>query len=682
MDALHALAAHAGVDVSYTGWKGEPVPASTEALIAVLAALGHDVRAPRDAAAALALAEEAWWSAVAPPVVVGWDGGDAELPLRVRADVDAAWEVEVVYEDGETMRRAGRLFESPPSGHVERGGQPWCLRTVLLDGRTLGYHRVRWQVGGRRGETLFIAAPRQAQPIGAKTWGAFAPLHALRSLRSGAAGDLGELARLARQVAGRGGRYVATLPLLAAFLDEPCEPSPYAPASRMFWNELYLELAGAPGFDATLHERKRLLAESLVDYRAQYAWRREILDRLAAAAWAGSEAEALERFAGEGDVADYAAFRAIGETHRAGWARWPEPLRDAPPRFAAADVLAGRTPVDPARWRTHVYAQRAMDHQLSALDDTGAALYLDLPVGVNRDAYDVWRHRDVFVLGASTGAPPDALFLGGQDWGLPPLHPQRIRDAHWAYVIACVRHHVRHAGMLRIDHVMGVHRLYWVPNGLRATDGVYVHYAAGELYAILCLESFRHGCALVGEDLGTVPEYVPPAMRRHGMSGLYVGQFAFPGRPGERLAPPSAAQVASLNTHDTPTFGGWWRAADVDDKLALGLIDELGAAKELEERAAQRRAVIDASGGDLEGPPPDGDEACANALLAVTRALAATDTPVLLVSLEDAWLETRPQNVPGTAFERPNWRRPFALDTDAALADLRVDALLDAARRD
>src|SRR5262249_34955051 len=150
---------------------------------------------------------------------------------------------------------------------------------------------------------------------------------------------------------------------------------------------------------------------------------------------------------------------------------------------------------------THVYAQWAMDRQLARFD---GRLYLDLPVGVNRDAWEVWRDRDAFVLGLSAGAPPDALFLGGQDWGLPPLHPERARTGGWRYVRDCVRHHMRHAGMLRVDHVMGLHRLYCVPAGMRATEGAYLRYPHEELYAILCLESARARCALVGEDLGTV----------------------------------------------------------------------------------------------------------------------------------------------------------------------------------
>ena len=670
MDALHALAARVGVDARYQGWRGEPVEASRDALIAVLAALGHEVTGEADASAALAAADRAWWEAGAAPVVVGWDGGDAALGLRLRADLDGAWRVTVEYEDGEIITRTGTLFELPASGHVDRGGRPWCLRHVVVAGRGVtGYHRIRWTVGDRTGEARWLAAPARAFGDRARSWGVFAPLHALRTARSGDAGDLAELARLAAAVSARGGRYVATLPLLAAFLDEPCEPSPYAPASRMFWNELYL----------TLPEASPLAPGPLVDYRAQYRWRREVIDRLAAAAWAGGEADELLAFARAGEVGDYAAFRALGEQLRTGWARWPAELRDPPAPWSAAAIAAGETPVDPARWRSHVWAQRAMEEQLHALDAAGAELYLDLPVGVNRDAWEVWRHRDAFVLDASTGAPPDALFLGGQDWGLPPLHPERIRARGWDYVIACIRHHVRHAGMLRIDHVMGLHRLYWVPAGMRATEGLYVRYAHEELYAILCLESHRHRCAMVGEDLGTVPPEVPPAMRRHNLAGLHVAQFSLPGALGLPLGAAHADQVASLNTHDTPTWAGWWHGLDIGDKLDLGLIDAAQADRERAERVTARRAVLAAVG--IQHADPDGDDACAVALLAVTRALAAGDAGCVLATLEDAWLERRPQNVPGTAHERPNWRRPFSLDADAALADQRVLALLRASAR-
>jgi len=689
---LHQLAAFAGVDVAYAGWRGEPVDARPEALIAVLAALGHDVRSPDDAEAALAAARRAWWDAGAPPVIVTWDAGAGTFPLRVRADRDDAWELVIRDEAGVAVTLRGRLFELPATDHADHDGAVWCARTVTIPASGLGYHDLRWRVGDADGHARWIAAPTRAHGAPGtdpKSWGVFAPLYALRTERSGGAGDLAELRRLAELVRGKGGRWVATLPLLAAFLDEPCEPSPYAPASRLAWNELYLDLERPSPPEAAA-----LFRQSHVDYRAQYRWRRAILDELAAAAWA--QPAHLEAYARLGEVADYAAFRALGEQHHAGWAAWPDALRDAPPPFAIDDILAGRTPVDPVRWRTHAYAQWAMDRQLASLSDGGSSLYLDLPVGVSRDAFEVWRHRDAFVLGAGVGAPPDALFLGGQGWGLPPLHPERIRARGWDHVIACVRHHMRHAGMLRIDHVMGLYRLYWVPDGFAATEGVYVRYAADELFAILCLESQRHACALVGEDLGTVPDAVPPAMRRHGLAGLHVAQFALPGHLGQPLGDAAGTQVACVNTHDTPTFAGWWRGHDIDDKLALGLITDEQAARERLERIVARPAVSAAAGEAAGIAGPAAAEAAAAvaaaggasesetaraALLGVVRHMAAGAAPVVLVTLEDAWLEPEPQNVPGTSHERPNWRRPFSLGADAILHDPRVLALLDAAKR-
>jgi 4-alpha-glucanotransferase len=310
-----------------------------------------------------------------------------------------------------------------------------------------------------------------------------------------------------------------------------------------------------------------------------------------------------------------------------------------------------------------------MDHQLAALAGAhGVDLYLDLPVGVNADAYEVWRDRELFVLGASTGAPPDALFLGGQSWGLPPLHPEVVRRRGYRYVIDCVRHHMRHAGMLRVDHVMGLFRLFAVPAGCGATDGIYLRYQADELMAILTIESRRNRCALVGEDLGTVPDQVRPAMARHGLARLHVGQFAMPAKVGQ---PPLAAvpeAIASLNTHDTATFGGWWRGTDIDDRRALGLITDAQVVSERRERADSKQALLAFVDRGTLAPAALADEA--RAALGATLDLARGPAAVVLVNLEDLWLESAPQNVPGTSDERPNWRRPFAHDPLAPGADL------------
>ena len=224
----------------------------------------------------------------------------------------------------------------------------------------------------------------------------------------------------------------------------------------------------------------------------------------------------------------------VARSTGAPWSARPTHLRDGVP--VVTDLAgAGAAGADQARVWTHVWAQWQLASWMRKRPGEACTLYLDLPVGVSADAYEVWRHRDRFLTTLAAGAPPDALFLGGQDWGLPPLHPERERAAGYAYVRACLAAHMRHARMLRIDHVMGLYRLYCVPRGMAATDGVYIRYRADELYALVTLESHRHQCAVAGEDLGTVPPEVRPALARHGIARLYVGQFNMPATAAEAM---------------------------------------------------------------------------------------------------------------------------------------------------
>ena len=302
----------------------------------------------------------------------------------------------------------------------------------------------------------------------------------------------------------------------------------------------------------------------------------------------------------------------------------------------------------------------------------GTALYLDFPLGVNPDGYDVWRHQDLFALGISGGAPPDELFTGGQNWGFPPLHPESIRVHGYRYYGDCLRHHMRSAGMLRIDHVMGLHRAYWVPDGFSATDGVYVHYRAPEFYAILNLESHRHQVQIVGENLGTVPEAVNTTLARRKIFGMHVGQFGISSDPNRALDATPADAVASLNTHDTATFMGFWQEKDIDDRIALGLLDNEQAESARRYRAAQRDALI----AYLRSQGFIGEQSSeADVLRGWLTFLAAQPAQFLLINLEDLWLEPTPQNVPGTWQERPNWQRKarYSLEdigSQAALHDL------------
>ena len=428
---------------------------------------------------------------------------------------------------------------------------------------------------------------------------------------------------MARWSAGLGGSAVATLPLLAAFLDEPCDPSPYTPASRLFWNELYVDPRRLPELGRSLRaqalissseftaEVAALRGRRLVDYRRLYALKRPILAALAETFFAetGAAGEARRAaFAAFRDrhprLDDYAAFRAVGDRRRETWQGWPERLRSG--RIEPGDY-------DEADLRTHLYAQWAAAEQVAdaaaaAAAGGGSGLFLDLPLGVHPSSYDVWRERELFVPGVATGAPPDILFSRGQDWGFRPHHPDRLREDGYRYYSAAIAHHLEHAGALRIDHVMQLHRLFFVPQGMAATEGLYVRYPADELYAVLSLESHRARARLVGENLGTVPDAVNAALAEHGISTLFILQFeAEPDLgPGVLHRPVGEAEVAGFNSHDMPTFRGFLDGADVEDRFGLGLIARSEADRQLVDRVRLRDAFSRrlAESGHLAGRRP------------------------------------------------------------------------------
>ncbi len=287
--------------------------------------------------------------------------------------------------------------------------------------------------------------------------------------------------------------------------------------------------------------------------------------------------------------------------------------------------------------------------------EKGVRLYFDLPLGVHPLGYDVWRHRDAFALEASGGAPPDSVYPYGQDWGFPPLHPENIRAQGYRYVIDYLRHNLTYADMLRVDHMMGLHRQFWLPRGMDAWHGAYVRYRADELYAILALESCRHRCVIIGEDLGTVPPYVRPAMARHGVRRMFILQYAL---VDSSIKPPGRVpegSLVALNTHDMPPFAAFWQGDDFTQRLKLGLLDKNSAAKEKLARRPIKGALVKylRRKGFLTGASP-GTREVVRACLAY---LSASPAGVVLVNLEDLWLETEPQNVPSIHDKYPNWRR-------------------------
>jgi 4-alpha-glucanotransferase len=266
------------------------------------------------------------------------------------------------------------------------------------------------------------------------------------------------------------------------------------------------------------------------------------------------------------------------------------------------------------------------------------------------DGYDVWRNRNFFVEGVAGGAPPEPVFTKGQNWSFPPMNPEAMRLNRFQYVIAYLRNHFRYAKLLRIDHVMGLHRLYWIPAELTGDKGVYVKYPAEELWAILSLESHLHKAGIIGENLGTVPPEVNQEMAKHDIRQMYVLQYEIMDNlDNPKLGEPPVKCVASLNTHDMPPFRAFQDGTDIDDRLDLGFLDEKTARKEREDRKAIIQVLENL--GDLGATPTS------PVYEGVLQFLSKSMANIVLVTLEDLWEETAPQNVPATSTERPNWQR-------------------------
>lgn len=536
---------------------------------------------------------------------------------------------------------AGTPTEGPPVA-VARGGERVAVGAVpeaelhLEDGATvtlavtagavtlpaelpIGCHRLLAGSGGA-GTTTTVVVPPPTMPrtgrLGAGSAGLFVPAYALWE-SDAPLPSFRHLADLARALAGAGIDVLSTLPLYAAFLDEPFDPSPYAPVSRLHWNELYLD-------DASLPPAPQVPSGALIDWPVlARRRRRQLLE--AAGGLDPATAAAVDAFAAtRPDVADFARF----STERAG----PDGAG-----FPAALVT-----------RSYRLAQYLANQELADVEGAGGAvLAVDLPIGSHPAGYEMWAHRSLFAEGMSVGAPPDEFFAEGQNWGFaPPLPGAGRRSGHdlWRRLVARAG---EHASVLRVDHVMGVQRLWWIPADASAIDGAYVRYPREELLAVIATEAHRSATTIIGEDLGTVSDEVREALHRWDVIGMYEELFHL---RADELPRPPRRSVAGLRTHDMPAF-----AAGVAD-VGLGALD--GYRRRLE--------------GELGHPvAPDVDDL----LDGVLERLARSDADVVIADLDDLIGETAPHNVPGQVLPT-TWRRRLPEPTSAVLARPRVQERL------
>lgn len=569
-----------------------------------------------------------------------------------------------------------RPFVAPVGGvlQLENGGTLTIQAGEGLPAETpFGYHSLH-----RIDEivTQVIVSPGQCVlPDGLKTWGWAVQLYAMRSTRSWGIGDFGDLRTLNDWSIERGAGMVLVNPLHGAAPVISQQPSPYFPMTRIYRNPLYLNIEQIPGFGDVAAELAPVAARA----RALNDQRRIDRDEVFHAKYTALDV-LWERFRGrsgpdqssfaayqvtEGNVLrDYATFCTYVEAHPSSWFDWPQSMK----RPDASGVATFRAECAD-RVQFHAWVQWLLDEQLR---DAGLGLDLmtDLAIGCDRGGADAWMWPESFSLGMSVGAPPDQFNTLGQTWGLPPFDPWRLREAAYEPFIRTVRSAFRHAGALRIDHVMGMFRLYWIPEGLTAREGCYVYVPFADLLGIVALESFRAGAYVVGEDLGTIEPYVREELSSARILSYKLSQFE--SGPAAEFTP---SALAAVTTHDLATVAGAFTGSDLDDQRSIGV-----APNEAGMRQVRRDLAARAGFNDIPeiGQPATGTQVLPTVdqvVAGVYADLATSPCAILTGTLDDALAVPERPNMPGTIDEWPNWRIALPVDLDTALADPRVTNL-------
>ena len=666
---LNELAGLYGIEAAFREASGLQRQVSVDTLTAILKILGAPLENMRDIRPAIRQRRLETLQRCLEPVVVCRKTNSAVLILRLpetTSGLKAKARLET--EDGKSLNWTLDLSVLPVlKTEIVEGAVYIVKKYVLPDPLPWGYHFFNLDLQGQFYTTLIICAPYRAFSPDLKKnerlWGLFVPLYALNSNRSWGAGDLSDLELLINWTHELGGHLAGTLPLLSTFLDKPFSPSPYTPVSRLFSSEFYLDITRLEELknnnqarellnsNPFIEEMDDLRSRSLVDYLRVMTAKRKILKYLAAGFFHKRDrrrAEFQEWLQKHQKVSDYARFRACTEKQGCGWPSWPPHLREG---------IIREEDYETSTEQYHLYVQWTIDRQFKELSgrakDLGQKLYLDLPLGVHYAGYDVWRERDVFAQDSSAGAPPDMFYGQGQNWGFPPLHPERIRQEGYKYYLSGLRHHLKYADILRLDHVAGLQRLFWIPKGMTAADGVYVKYKADEFYALLTLESLRSHSVIIGEDLGNVPGYIKKQMSKHKIYRMYVASLEYRPDPHQALGLIPQKTLASLNTHDLPTFTAFWQEKEnnVADRICLPLF------------LYQH--------GWLSSPTFNNYDILKGCL----KHLAASRADILLINLEDLWQETNSQNMPGNA-DHPNWSRKARFPIEEFTNDTSLIALL------
>ncbi|HEY7394762.1 MAG TPA: 4-alpha-glucanotransferase [Gemmatimonadaceae bacterium] len=698
--AVRELSARVGILDAYWDVSGHERRISEETRRALLMAMGVDTSTDEAARASL-------------EVLVAEDRRDLLAPVRV-VEVDdpslATLDISAVATQGRSG--AWRLEVETARGtcHVSEGD--WrgdgTLTIALPRGLSLGYHRIvlSMNTGGEElsnEQTLIVVPPRCVLPeemLGQRpAFGLIANLYSVRSRSNWGVGDFSDVAAMAKWASSVGGDFIGLNPL-HALLNRNGNVSPYSPLSRLFRNPIYIDITAVPELAQSSEVQARLaspefvaeleaLRESpAVRYEQVMAVKGMALDALYRVfvervrgsndARAAAYREYVAQF--EPSLSRFATWMTIAELeHSADWHTWRPELQSVNAETVARFAALHAPRVDFHRW-VQFEADRQLGEAAICARAAGmrVGLYQDLAIGSSPTGADSWAYADHFVDGVTVGAPPDPYSADGQNWGLPPLDPRALKRGGYRYFIDLIRAAFRHAGALRIDHVMGLFRLFWIPQGMSGRDGAYVRYPAEDLLGIIALESVRHRALVVGEDLGTVPAEVPPRLSKWGVLSSKVLYFERESDGTFKRADRyPALALATANTHDMPTIAGFWSERDIELRRDLGLIapgEEEARARA--ERDRDRGALVQLL--DEERIIPGGaPQSSAELRAAVHGFLWSTPSQLVGLSLDDLAGETEAVNVPGVGGDRyPSWTRKMRADLEAITSSDEADVIL------
>lgn len=683
--ALGELADRFGISTQFYDWKGRHTQVGEQTVIAILAEFGVDASTPERARAAAQRVRDDHWRRIVQPCVVLRAGQEGRVDVHVPAGAPVS--LRIVGEDGND-HLPWQVDNWNPDRPID--GRMIGEATFGIPGNLpLGYHELIVTIGthdvdGSEADggihatatsTIIVTPNRVGLPrrMGAsRVWGYAAQLYSVRSHHSWGLGDLTDLADLCTWSASQGAGYLLTNPLHAAEVAGRMEPSPYLPSSRLFVNPIYIrpeliaEYHDLDQYDASIIESLRTTTldddpQALLDRDRTWQAKSQALELIHRVDMSASRRMAFTAFrvARGRRLEDFATWCLLSELHGSDWHDWPAELHDP---HGAAVARVRREHAD--RIDFHMWLQWIADQQLSTAQSSGTdagmpvGLICDLAVGVNGSGADAWMLNGLFAREMNVGAPPDPFNQAGQDWGQPPMRPDVLEQMAYAPLREMVSNALRHAGGVRIDHIMGLFRLWWVPRGLGPRHGAYVRYNHEAMVGVVALEAYRAGALVIGEDLGTVEPWVRDHLASRGILGTSIMWFET-GPDGRPKQPQQWREhaMSSVTSHDLPPTSSYLRGDHVELRDRLGLLTE--SVDEERENARRERETWLASlrqQGVLEADEDDPEQVT----LAMHTLLTRTPSKVINATLTDAVGDPRTQNLPGTEDEYPNWRVPLS----------------------